>query len=252
MKKNYYMVLIALFTLALNAFSQEGQWETVAAPSGTEAQSEDYNMVITLPDGTTFTVSTDDVDDIQFSNGQISVSGTSIKQLVSALMTLQAAENDTQNRVEMLQVICDDLKSSVIANQTDAANLKALLAELQAREAHYEYLTNRLQDDIDDQRHRVNDVESVIEKVETQQATLADQITAQQADVNNLYGQVNNTLDKIARHDTDITDLVQYTETQRAFIDDLKAYIDEFRAIIVMFENKVAELENEVAELKNK
>lgn len=244
MKKNYYMVLIALFTLALNAFSQEGQWETVAAPSGTEAQSEDYNMVITLPDGTTFTVNTDDVDDIQFSNGQISVSGTSIQQLLSALMTLQAAENDTRNRVEMLQVICDDLKSSVIANQTDAANLKALLAELQAREAAHENITNRLQNDIEDQKDRVNAVVSVIEKMETQQATLADQITAQQADVNNLYGQVNNTLDKIARHDTDITDLVQYTETQQAEIDDLWAYINQFKTIIAMLEEEVAELKN--------
>lgn len=245
MKKNYYMVLIALFTLALNAFSQEGQWETVAAPSGTEAQSEDYNMVITLPDGTTVTVSTDDVDDIQFSNGQISVSGTSIQQLMSELMTLQTAENDTRDRVAMLQAICDDLKNSVITNQMDAANLKELLAELQAREAAHKEITNRLQDDIEDQKNRVNAVVSVIEKVETQQATLADQITAQQADVTNLYGQVNNTLDKIARHDTDIIDLVQYTNEQQVQIHQLKA-------IIAMLENEVAELKNEVAELKNK
>lgn len=245
MKKNYYMVLIALFTLALNAFSQEGQWETVAAPSGTEAQSEDYNMVITLPDGTTVTVSTDDVDNIQFSNGQISVSGTSIQRLMSELMTLHAAENDTRYRVEMLQAFCDDLKSSVIANQKDAAYLKDLLAELQAREAAHEDRTNRLQDDIEYQRHRVNAVESVIEKVETQQATLADQITAQQADVNNLYGQVNNTLDKIARHDTDIANLVQDAEEQQLQIHQLRAIIDSLL-------DNIAKLENEVAELKNK
>lgn len=73
--------------------------------------------------------------------------------------------------------------------------------------------------------------------METQQATLADQITAQQADVNNLYGQVNNTLDKIVRHDTDIINLVQYTNEQKVEIEQLKA-------IIAMLEKEVAELKN--------
>lgn len=128
MKKNYYMVLVALFSFALNAFSQEDKWETVTSPDATEAQGNAYNMVITLPDGTTFTVNTDDVDEVLFSNGQISVSGTSIQQLLTALTALQAEEDATLANVEWLHSRCTQLENSIQANFT---NVLGRLVELE-------------------------------------------------------------------------------------------------------------------------
>ena len=81
--------------------------------------------------------------------------------------------------------------------------------------------------------------------METQQATLANQITAQQDDVNNLYGRVNDMEVMIPQQHMDITNLVQYTNEQQLQIEQLE------RIIYSLMDN-IAKLENEVAELKNK
>lgn len=105
MKKNYYMVLVALFSFALNAFAQEDKWETVTSPDATEAQGNAYNMVITLPDGTTFTVNTDDVDEVQFSNGQVSVSGTSIQQLLDYMLAVKTMNDSIDSINDQIGIL---------------------------------------------------------------------------------------------------------------------------------------------------
>ena len=139
MKKNYFMVLVALFIFALSAFAQEEKWQTVTAPEDTEAQSETYNMVITLPDGTTFTVNTDDVNEVQFSNGKVTLSGTSIQQLLDYCESIQAEQDKLLGTVHalvtdesVLHVLLEDNKRAYqelqdyvkdLANKLDTLNV---------------------------------------------------------------------------------------------------------------------------------
>ena len=77
MKKNYLIVLFALFTFALNVNAQGNE----------TGQDESYNMVVKMPDGTTVTISTDDVDEVSFSNGSLVVTGESLNEILNQLET---------------------------------------------------------------------------------------------------------------------------------------------------------------------
>ena len=74
MKKNYFIVLIALLAFALNNYAQDDA-----------SQNNTYNMVVKLPDGTTFTINTDDVDEVSFSNGEVIVSGQTLTDLLQRI-----------------------------------------------------------------------------------------------------------------------------------------------------------------------
>ena len=74
MKKNYFFVLVALLSFALCSYAQDDT-----------TQDENYNMTVKLPDGTTLTVNTDDVDEVTFSNGTLIVTGTRIDEIVAKL-----------------------------------------------------------------------------------------------------------------------------------------------------------------------
>ena len=70
MKRNFFIVLIALFALVLTVNAQENETET-------------YNMVVKMPDGTTVTIGTDDVEEVSFNNGKLVISGQSLNEILS-------------------------------------------------------------------------------------------------------------------------------------------------------------------------
>ena len=129
MKKYYFIVLTALLTFALNLNAQENE------------EQETYNMTVTLPDGTTVTVNTEDVNEITFANGKLNVTGTSIDEIVQKLrQALDAiAENRTRfydvlERSVKAQVSADAAQASADAAQTsaDAAQASAAVAQASA------------------------------------------------------------------------------------------------------------------------
>ena len=120
MKKNYLLVLFALMTFALNIHAQEST-----------DQEETYNMTVTLPDGTSLIVNTNDVDEVTFSEGKLNVSGTSVNEIVQKIrqvleeigankMSIDEAKAYVENLVKMvntLQVQVVDLKDETMKNR---------------------------------------------------------------------------------------------------------------------------------------
>lgn len=68
MKRIFFAMLFAALAIASNVSAQE-----------------DYNMIIKMPDGTTITLSTSDVEEVTFDNGELVVSGETLKQMLAIL-----------------------------------------------------------------------------------------------------------------------------------------------------------------------
>ena len=118
MKKYYFIVLTALLTFALNLNAQENE------------EQETYNMTVTLPDGTTVTVNTEDVNEITFANGKLNVTGTSIDEIVQKLrQALDAiAENRTRSDYALHHSANVEVKVAELENKVEVhdASLQAL------------------------------------------------------------------------------------------------------------------------------
>ncbi len=127
MKKYYFIVLTALLTFALNLNAQENE------------EQETYNMTVTLPDGTTVTVNTEDVNEITFANGKLNVTGTSIDEIVQKLrQALDAIEYNRARFVDVLErsekalMTAEKAQASADAAQTSADTAQASAAAAQA------------------------------------------------------------------------------------------------------------------------
>lgn len=80
---------------------------------GAKAQEETYNMIIKMADGTTVFINPNDVDSISFNNGEVSVSGSNIDQLVQMIQ-------ESRDRTAKLE-------TDMAYNWDRTANLEAMM-----------------------------------------------------------------------------------------------------------------------------
>lgn len=114
MKKNYFIVLFALLAFALNNYAQEDA-----------SQNNTYNMVVKLPDGTTFTINTDDVDEVSFSNGEVIVSGQTLTDLLQRI-TRQ------DNRIDSLGMVSEKHEKTLAELLTDMKVTQTLMRDVRS------------------------------------------------------------------------------------------------------------------------
>ena len=96
MKKFFILSLIATFVSVLSV----------------SAQDNTYSMIIKMANGTTFTIGPNEVDSLWFNDGQVTVAGTNIMDLV--------------NSIAQLKYESDNLKRD---NESQRAWVNAMLAE---------------------------------------------------------------------------------------------------------------------------
>ena len=113
MKKNYFFVLVALLSFALCSYAQDDT-----------TQDENYNMTVKLPDGTTLTVNTDDVDEVTFSNGTLIVTGTRIDEIVAKLKQIIEEFNSYGVEVQDAKAYIEQLVADFKVLQDVVNNLK--------------------------------------------------------------------------------------------------------------------------------
>ena len=115
MKKFFSFTLISLFFAATTAFAQSEQKE--------------YNMVITLQNGTTVTLGHNDIRDITFNNGEISISGNVVETIAKIASTADSLANisrDSQYQLEKALAYMDNMNEEA---QNNIAYLEAAMDE---------------------------------------------------------------------------------------------------------------------------
>ena len=95
MKKFYFLSLIAAFITVL----------------GASAQSNSYNMVIEMTDGTKINIGPNDVKNITFAEGKLAVGGESIDDIKKQIATLQT--QFASQKVCHCDGIIEDLKKEI-------------------------------------------------------------------------------------------------------------------------------------------
>ena len=104
MKKNISLILVMTLMAAVNTFAQVG-----------------YNMVITLNNGTTVTLGNDNIKEIVFNNGDISISGNmvnTIDSLASVTLSLEEkiskVEEDSGMSIDSLRYVTSNLEDKMM------------------------------------------------------------------------------------------------------------------------------------------
>ena len=126
MNKRYFTALIATFLMAVSAI----------------AQTNTYNMVLTLTDGTVITIGPNDLKQLDFKEGDVTVSGTNITDLMKSIKDMQASLAAVQDNVayaliqiknnkEELQSRISALDASVTSSQKQIKDLQDNMSALQ-------------------------------------------------------------------------------------------------------------------------
>lgn len=88
MKKNFLLAMVVMLMTAVSSFAQK-----------------EYNMVITLSNGTTVTLGHNDIKEITFNDGEVAISGNMVNTIDSLAQVSQNLEQRTKE-VEACQGIC--------------------------------------------------------------------------------------------------------------------------------------------------
>ena len=166
MKKNYFFVLVALLSFALCSYAQDDT-----------TQDENYNMTVKLPDGTTLTVNTDDVDEVTFSNGTLIVTGTRIDEIVAKLKQIIEEFNSYGVEVQDAKAYIEQLVADFKVLQDVVNNLKMKTEDNTVRtEYAYKYAIESLERSYNNKEYieaNQKAIEVILENIAQLQADMA-------------------------------------------------------------------------------
>ena len=167
MKKNFLLTMVVMLMTAVSSFAQK-----------------EYNMVITLSNGTTVTLGHNDIKEITFNDGEVAISGNMVNTIDSLAQVSQNLEThikavearsmemsyDILNRTEMLNQQVDvnmdetkarieelksTLKNNIAAAETEIAETSARVANTEAALQNANELIKQQSDEINADRKSV-------------------------------------------------------------------------------------------------
>lgn len=182
--------------------------------------AKEYNMVITLQNGTTITLGHNDIKNITFNGEEISISGNAantIEQLGDQTMENRARIEGIYASLDELRILIDDQDNKMLAhvaaldgyvnmNRDDIANLKAYVDNMMNSIANLEGHTVANEAAITTLNQFISDIDAKITNLEGH--TVANEATI-------------NTLNQF------ISDMTARIEDQQAQIDHLNMLVDE-------------------------
>ena len=164
MKKNFLLAMVVMLMTAVSSFAQK-----------------EYNMVITLSNGTTVTLGHNDIKEITFNDGDVAISGNMVNTIDSLAKVSQYLEQRTKevearsmemsydilNRTEMLnqQVVVnmdytkariEDSNTNIAALKNNIASAETEIAETNARVANTEAALQNANELIKQQSDEIN------------------------------------------------------------------------------------------------
>jgi len=186
MKKNFLLAMVVMLMTAVSSFAQK-----------------EYNMVITLSNGTTVTLGHNDIKEITFNDGEVAISGNmvnTIDSLAQVSQNLKAHINDqethikeveersmkmsydlltrtdalnqqvdinmanTNAKIETLESYGAALKNNIAAAENEIAETKAYVANTEAALQNANDLIKQQSDEINVLNARIAALETLIEK----------------------------------------------------------------------------------------
>ncbi len=176
MKKNFLLAMVVMLMSAVSSFAQK-----------------EYNMVITLSNGTTVTLGHNDIKEITFNDGEVAISGNMVNTIDSLAQVSQYLEQRTKevearsmemsydilNRTEMLNQQVDfnmdvtkakidelksALKNNIAAAETEIAETSARVANTEAALQNANELIKQQSDEINALNAKIDALKTLIEK----------------------------------------------------------------------------------------
>ncbi|MBQ8486635.1 MAG: hypothetical protein IJ533_03175 [Prevotella sp.] len=133
MKKVIILSLLATFMAVFTASAED--------------KDNTYSMVIKMVDGTVFTIGPNEVDSLSFSDGKLTVAGSSVKDIVDAIQANKVYNEAQSAEIAQLQAqiaqLQHDLEKMSYMHKADVDDLKAVMAKQQSQ---IDYLQNQIEE----------------------------------------------------------------------------------------------------------
>lgn len=144
MKKNFLLAMVVMLMTAVSSFAQK-----------------EYNMVITLSNGTTVTLGHNDIKKITFNDGEVAISGNMVNTIDSLAKVSQYLEQRTKEvEARSMEMSYDILNRTEMLNKQVDVNMDETKAALQ----NANELIKQQSDEIKDLNAKIDALKALIEK----------------------------------------------------------------------------------------
>lgn len=144
MKKNFLLAMAVMLMTAVSSFAQK-----------------EYNMVITLSNGTTVTLGHNDIKEITFNDGEVAISGNMVNTIDSLAKVSQYLEQRTKEvEARSMEMSYDILNRTEMLNKQVDVNMDETKAALQ----NANELIKQQSDEINVLNARIDALKALIEK----------------------------------------------------------------------------------------
>lgn len=144
MKKNFLLAMVVMLMTAVSSFAQK-----------------EYNMVITLSNGTTVTLGHNDIKEITFNDGEVAISGNMVNTIDSLAKVSQYLEQRTKEvEARSMEMSYDILNRTEMLNKQVDVNMDETKAALQ----NANELIKQQSDEIKVLNARIDVLKTLIEK----------------------------------------------------------------------------------------
>lgn len=144
MKKNFLLAMVVMLMTAVSSFAQK-----------------EYNMVITLSNGTTVTLGHNDIKEITFNDGEVAISGN----MVNTIDSLAQVSLNLEAHIKEVEARSMDM-SHMLLNRTEELNQQVdfNMADTKAALQNANELIKQQSDEINVLNARIDALKALIEK----------------------------------------------------------------------------------------
>ena len=144
MKKNFLLTMVVMLMTAVSSFAQK-----------------EYNMVITLSNGTTVTLGHNDIKEITFNDGDVAISGN----MVNTIDSLAQVSLNLEAHIKEVEARSMDM-SHMLLNRTEKLNQQVdfNMADTKAALQNANELIKQQSDEINALNAKIDALKTLIEK----------------------------------------------------------------------------------------
>ena len=153
MKKNFLLAMVVMLMTAVSSFAQK-----------------EYNMVITLSNGTTVTVGHNDIKEITFNDGEVAISGNMVNTIDSLAQVSQNQEYQIRAVEERSMKMSYDLFNRTEELYKQIAETDTKVANTEAALQNTYNLVKEQSDKINILNEKIADLEALIAKYHSEES----------------------------------------------------------------------------------